>query len=77
MGTEQSTAAGKAARRRYTDYYVRQLRDWKYSAPIERRGPAQLSDYGELCAWPLARARARTALADAVASGRAQASPGV
>jgi uncharacterized protein (DUF2252 family) len=44
----------------YTDYYVRQLRDWKYSAPIERMGPEQLSDYGELCAWTLARAHART-----------------
>jgi hypothetical protein len=43
-----------------TDYYVRQLRDWKYSAPIERLAPAQLSDYGELCAWTLARAHART-----------------
>jgi uncharacterized protein (DUF2252 family) len=97
----------------YTDYYVRQLRDWKYSAPIERMGPEQLSDYGELCAWTLARAHARTgdrfaiaaylggsdkfdqavadfaasyadqtehdhaALADAVASGRADATPGV
>jgi uncharacterized protein (DUF2252 family) len=97
----------------WTDYYVRQLRDWKYSAPIERMGPAQLSDYGELCAWTLARAHARTgdriaiaaylggsakfdqavadfavsyadqnerdhaALAEAVASGRAEAKPGV
>jgi uncharacterized protein (DUF2252 family) len=97
----------------HTDYYVRQLRDWKYSAPIERMGPAQLSDYGELCAWTLARAHARTgdrfaiaaylggsdkfdqavagfaasyagqterdhaALADAVASGRAEAETGV
>jgi uncharacterized protein (DUF2252 family) len=97
----------------HTDYYVRQLRDWKYSAPIERMDPGQLSDYGELCAWTLARAHARTgdrfaiaaylggsdkfdqavagfaasyadqtehdhaALADAVASGRAQAEPGV
>jgi hypothetical protein len=75
VGTEQSTAAGKAARSRApqrtvnpagdpggdaTDYYVRQLRDWKYSAPIERMGPSQLSDYGELCAWTLARAHART-----------------
>jgi len=76
-------------------------------------GPQQLSDYGELCAWTLARAHARTgdrfaiaaylgrsdkfdqavagfaasyadqtehdhaALADAVASGRADAEPGV
>jgi uncharacterized protein (DUF2252 family) len=44
----------------HTDYYVRQLRDWKYSAPIERMGSKQLSDYGELCAWTLARAHART-----------------
>jgi uncharacterized protein (DUF2252 family) len=44
----------------YTDYYVRQLRDWKYSAPIEQMSPAQLSDYGELCGWTLARAHART-----------------
>jgi hypothetical protein len=94
-----------------TDYYLRQLRDWKYSAPIERMAPAELSDYGELCAWTLARAHARTgdrfaiaaylggsgkfeqaiadfavsyadqtvrdhaALAEAVASGRAQAAP--
>jgi uncharacterized protein (DUF2252 family) len=97
----------------HTDYYVRQLRDWKYSAPIERMGPAQLSDYGQLCGWTLARAHARTgdrfaiaaylggsakfdqavadfavsyadqnerdhaALADAVASGRAEAKTGV
>ena len=44
----------------YTDYYLRQLRDWKYSAPIEQMSPAQLSDYGELCGWTLARAHART-----------------
>ena len=43
-----------------TDYYVRQLRDWKYSAPIERMGPGEMADYGELCGWTLARAHART-----------------
>jgi uncharacterized protein (DUF2252 family) len=95
------------------DYYVRQLRDWKYSAPIEQMDSAMMSDYGELCGWTLARAHARTgdrfaiagylggsarfeeavadfgasyadqtvrdhaALADAVASGRTQATPGV
>jgi uncharacterized protein (DUF2252 family) len=95
------------------DYYLRQLRDWKYSAPIEQMDPAMMSDYGELCGWTLARAHARTgdrfaiagylggsarfeeavadfgasyadqtvrdhaALADAVASGRTQATPGV
>jgi len=96
-----------------TDYYLRQLRDWKYSAPIERMGPAEMADYGELCGWTLARAHARTgdrfaiaaylggsakfeqavadfgvsyadqnerdhaALAEAVASGRAEATSGV
>ena len=43
-----------------TDYYVRQLRDWKYSAPIERMGPGEMAEYGELCGWTLARAHART-----------------
>jgi hypothetical protein len=43
-----------------TDYYLRQLRDWKYSAPIERMGPGEMLDYGELCGWTLARAHART-----------------
>jgi Uncharacterized protein conserved in bacteria (DUF2252) len=42
------------------DYYIRQLRDWKYSAPIERMGPADMADYGGLCGWTLARAHART-----------------
>ena len=96
-----------------TDYYLRQLRDWKYSAPIEGMGPAEMADYGELCGWTLARAHARTgdrfaiaaylggsvkfeqavadfgvsyadqnerdhaALAEAVASGRAEATSGV
>ena len=96
-----------------TDYYLRQLRDWKYSAPIEQMDPVTMGGYGELCGWTLARAHARTgdrfaigaylggsarfekavadfaasyadqtvrdraALADAVASGRTQATPGV
>ncbi|HJY56501.1 MAG TPA: DUF2252 family protein, partial [Streptosporangiaceae bacterium] len=96
-----------------TDYYLRQLRDWKYSAPIEQMDPATMAGYGELCGWTLARAHARTgdrfaiaaylggsarfekavadfgasyadqtvrdraALADAVASGRTQATSGL
>jgi uncharacterized protein (DUF2252 family) len=96
-----------------TDYYLRQLRDWKYSAPIEQLDPTVMAGYGELCGWTLARAHARTgdrfaiaaylggsakfeeavadfgasyadqtvrdhaALADAVASGRTQATTGV
>ena len=43
-----------------TDYYVRQLRDWKYPAPIEQFDPAVMASYAELCGWTLARAHART-----------------
>ena len=96
-----------------TDYYIRQLRDWKYSAPIEQMDPPTMARYGRLCGWTLARAHARSgdriaiaaylghsdkfdqavaefgatyaqqterdraALAEAVASGRAQAQPDV
>ncbi|NUR08808.1 MAG: DUF2252 domain-containing protein [Nocardioidaceae bacterium] len=42
------------------DYYVRQLRDWKLSAPIEEMIPSGMGTYAELCAWTLARAHART-----------------
>ena len=42
------------------DFYVRQLRDWKYSINIEALLPQGLRIYGELCGWPLARAHARS-----------------
>lgn len=42
------------------DYYLRQLRDWKGSVPIDRLTPQGLQIYGRLCAWTLARAHART-----------------
>jgi uncharacterized protein (DUF2252 family) len=42
------------------DFYVRQLRDWKYSFPIERAVPRGMRMYGELCGWTLARAHARS-----------------
>jgi uncharacterized protein (DUF2252 family) len=44
----------------HTDYYVRQLRDWKYSAPVGQLNAAGLASYGQLCGWTLARAHART-----------------
>ena len=56
LGWQRTTVSGLGR----TDYYVRQLRDWKYSAPIERMGPGEMADYGELCGWTLARAHART-----------------
>jgi uncharacterized protein (DUF2252 family) len=42
------------------DFYVRQLRDWKFSFDTQTMLPAGLSDYGEVCGWTLARAHARS-----------------
>jgi uncharacterized protein (DUF2252 family) len=42
------------------DYYVRQLRDWKFSLPIEQMLPAGMGVYGGLCGSTLARAHARS-----------------
>ncbi len=47
-------------RRAANFYYVRQLRDWKYSVEIEAMSAAAMTDYGRLCGWTLARAHART-----------------
>jgi len=40
------------------DFYVRQLRDWKYSIPIEALVVRAMRVYGEMCGWALARAHA-------------------
>ena len=42
------------------DYYVRQLRDEKFSADITALTAAGMRAYGELCGWTLARAHARS-----------------
>jgi uncharacterized protein DUF2252 len=42
------------------DFYVRQLRDWKLSALIERATPSGMTVYARLCGWTLARAHARS-----------------
>jgi uncharacterized protein (DUF2252 family) len=42
------------------DFYVRQLRDWKYSIDTEAMVPYGMGLYGELCGWTLARAHARS-----------------
>ena len=42
------------------DFYVRQLRDWKYSAEIETMVLSGLIQYAQLCGWTLARAHARS-----------------
>jgi uncharacterized protein (DUF2252 family) len=55
------------------DFYLRQLRDWKASADIERMKPEALLLYARLCGWTLARAHARsgdrTAIAGYLGSG--------
>ena len=42
------------------DFYIRQLRDWKFSLDIETLRPEGLQMYGALCGWTLARAHARS-----------------
>jgi uncharacterized protein (DUF2252 family) len=41
-------------------YYVRQLRDWKFSIATARMAPQTLRSYGGLCGRTLARAHARS-----------------
>jgi uncharacterized protein (DUF2252 family) len=45
---------------RQHDYYVRQLRDWKFSFNIAGMPPDWLQLYAEYCGWTLARAHAKT-----------------
>ncbi|SAL67313.1 hypothetical protein AWB65_06493 [Caballeronia humi] len=42
------------------DFFVRQLRDMKMSAPSEEVTAAQIKRYAELCGWTLARAHAKS-----------------
>ncbi len=50
------------------DFYVRQLRDWKFSMDIDRMHPSGMEIYGELCAWTLARSHARSGDSVAIAA---------
>ena len=54
----QRTVAGLDGKTR--DFYVRQLRDWKFSLDINAMVPRGMRLYGELCGWTLARAHARS-----------------
>jgi uncharacterized protein (DUF2252 family) len=42
------------------DFYLRQLRDMKFSLPIEGVSAVQLQRYAEFCGWTLARAHAKS-----------------
>ena len=50
------------------DFYVRQLRDWKFSIEVALLRPEGLQLYGALCGWTLARAHARSGDRIAIAS---------
>ena len=59
-------AAGLDGKQR--DFYVRQLRDWKFSLDVDAMVPGGMRMYGELCGWTLARAHARSGDAIAIAA---------
>jgi uncharacterized protein (DUF2252 family) len=42
------------------DFYVRQLRDWKFSLDVTTMTHRDMRLYGRLCGWTLARAHARS-----------------
>ena len=44
----------------HRQFYIRQLRDMKYSVEVEMAPPDQLSNYAVVCGWTLARAHARS-----------------
>ena len=48
-------------------FYVRQLYDHKATVNVARMGAAHLKTYGEVCAWALARAHARSGQASFIA----------
>jgi len=57
------------------DYYVRQLRDWKFSVVVEDMDPPAMLTYAQMCAQSLARAHARSGDRIAIAGylGKSQA----
>jgi uncharacterized protein (DUF2252 family) len=40
------------------DFYVRQLRDMKFTMPVDDFTPGEMEQYAEVCGWTLARAHA-------------------
>jgi hypothetical protein len=50
------------------DYYVRQLRDWKWSLDVGGKPVSSIKVWGRLCAWTLARAHARSGDCIAIAA---------
>ncbi len=50
------------------DYYVRQLRDWKWSLDVGGKPVSTIKVWGRLCGWTLARAHARSGDCIAIAA---------
>lgn len=44
----------------HRQFYIRQLRDMKFSIEVEMAPPNQLANYARICGWTLARAHARS-----------------
>ena len=63
LGWNRSNGADGVQR----DFYIRQLRDGKYSIPVEELLPQGMAVYANACGWTLARAHARSG--DRVAIG--------
>ncbi len=59
-GIGTSSTGSRNVVRAAKEYYVRQLRDMKGSMSVPVMDPPELSYYGRLCGWALARAHART-----------------
>jgi uncharacterized protein (DUF2252 family) len=57
LGWDRVTSALDGGQR---DFYVRQLRDWKFSVEIGALLPRGMVVYARACAWTLARAHARS-----------------
>jgi uncharacterized protein (DUF2252 family) len=60
MQSSSDIFLGWARAPRGHDIYVRQLRDMKFSIPVEGSTPEGFLRYAELCGWSLARAHAKS-----------------
>jgi uncharacterized protein (DUF2252 family) len=60
MQSSSDIFLGWARGRRGRDFFVRQLRDMKFSPPIERANAVQLKRYAAICGGILARAHAKS-----------------
>jgi uncharacterized protein (DUF2252 family) len=60
MQSSSDIFLGWARGRRGNDFFVRQLRDMKFSVPVEGISAVQFRRYADFCGWTLARAHAKS-----------------